>query len=463
MALDPTISLRANVPQAPDLSKYAGLAMLGLQQQQAQASIENTKANTANTLADNPRVVAAAQQAQFAAKKQQDIANIFKANTKVNADGSQTVNTTAIPAQLAGAGYGDDAIQYFKQSTLAAHDAVDTADAAQSFKDHTFKSAAATAAALDDYEPGAGVAFLNKAVNVDNPAFSDMRGSIGDDPRFHMVYTTPQQVKAMAQGTLTPADQVRQAMDIKNQQFQFASAAYNPDPKAPENDPNSTINTTAGRIAGDAGLPWPTGMTVFKAHQLPGYDQALGIEAASGIVPGATRISALGDAVSKGVVGKQLQNAVDAAATLPQDIATTPGALISGGWNKYLSANPKLAALTTAVQVHNNLNPNDPIDPAKLTPAQVVAKLNADLVNVQASQAGSAAIAGTTSVPGAPARSIPGGAPAGAPVAPVGAPAAPAPQGAMVKIKRLSDGKVGAVPAAQADQFIASGKYTRAQ
>lgn len=370
------------------------LAGAPVQQTSQDIAIKNAQANNLN--AQTPGIQGLAQQQQFAAQKQQDIANVFRANTTTNPDGTQTVNTNAIPAALAGAGYGQDAIDYFKNSQQATQAQIKTDDDARVFKNNLFNTAATTASALEAQQPGAGVAFMNKATNIDQGAFPDLKSVIGDDPRFHQTFTTPNQVAAMASATMDPEAQAKLAISQKQQQLQFAQAAYDPSAQ----DPLSDVNQAAGALARQAGLPWPADMTVMKANQIPGYATALGIGASSGIIPSTARVPAFQDVQSKQATLGQLDTGIQAATALgPNLINNKLGSIGSAAWNKYVESNPQLAAVTTAVQLHNSMFPNDQIDTGKLSPAEIVAKLQVDKANVGAAQAGSAAIAGSSIIP----------------------------------------------------------------
>lgn len=72
-----------------------------------------------------------------------------------------------------------------------------------------------------------------------------------------------------------------------------------------------------------------------------------------------------------------INDAMKAASRYPQLMGTKLGKFLSAEYNKHIADSPGLSRLTSSIQLYNERFKNDPIDPANLTTAQIIEKLDA--------------------------------------------------------------------------------------
>jgi hypothetical protein len=370
MSLDPTISLQATQPPPIDWTKYASLTN---QTNATNQSIAASKAQQANNEASLPGIQANSQMAQFDAQKQADIKSIVASNTKLNDDGTTTVDMPKAIESVAKAGYIQDAQGLYANHFANAAAQASSVESKKNVRDHLFDSTVTLAKIMNDQNPGSGDAFA--ATSFSNfHKVPDIQASVGDDPRFKVkgasdpttvstpgaptggtgpdgtpqlgpVTTTTTQhpgvpavpVDAGLKSTMAPADQWQ--VDAAN--------------------PNSTLSKAVAAKTGVVGLP-ATG-----AVQVPGAVAQVNANINSNTLPADVRANAarelpvLSGWQSAANAGTAAANALLQDKGVLQAVAPTDSVAIAAG---KLAGDGRIIALMRAITAANN----DPSNPAKI-------------------------------------------------------------------------------------------------
>lgn len=188
------------------------------------------------------------------------------------------------------------------------------------------------------------------------------------------------------------------AQNQEEMQFNFARNFYTREAQdknsALNNNFRSTINQAAGRE-----IIKPND-TIFNILNDPLRRDIAMDYMRNAQVPQAVRASALeqGSAIASTI--ENYRKAIGALDKFGKDFLPTKlGTIGSAKWNQFISQSPELAGLETAIQVHNNQFPNDPIDPSKITVAQILNKLRAGQSQLQSIGEGKKKIAETVQLP----------------------------------------------------------------
>ncbi len=352
-----------------------------VQMLQAKQNIEQSQAATANMQAQNPGIVADSKEKARIAARNADVQKITSQFSGIGEDGKQTFDAKAASTDLSSAGYWQEA-STIARDTLDQH-AQDLANkfneganpitlqkARKGLDDEVITQMSNIADQLKD--PQQRQEFLQNAI----PTAAQRYSVNPDDPRFGAmikggtkavanVGATPQQREelAVSQGNLALAQQ--------GQGFNFASAGFTPEGK----DPNSQVSRQARQIAQQAGLPVTDNMSLFDMNRIPGFAQALGQAQGAQIAPAGVRAEAVGAAATQQTTAEMLAEAAKSTRGFSKDLIGTRLGTIGGtAWQKYVTQEPRLAALGTQIQTYNSQFPNDPIDPSKLSLGEIGAK-----------------------------------------------------------------------------------------
>ena len=368
--------------------------------------LATAKQNIENMQAENPGIVARSQEAARIAARNADVQKITSQFKGLDTEGKATFDTKGASTALAGAGYWQEASQIAKD-VLDQHatdlqnkfnegaNPITLQKARKTLDDESITQIANIADQIKD--PGQRSEFLQNAI----PQAVQRYGINPDDPRVGAmikggttavanVGATPQarQELAVSQGNLALAQQ--------GQGFNFASAGFTPEGK----DPNSQVSRQARQIAQQAGLPVTDNMSLFDMNRIPGFAQALGQAQGAQIAPAGVRAEAVGAAATQQTTAEMLAEAAKSTRGFSKDLIGTRLGTIGGtAWQKYVTQEPRLAALGTQIQTYNSQFPNDPIDPSKLSLGEIGAKLEAGSKMLGARAKGSAKIAETQRLP----------------------------------------------------------------
>lgn len=380
-----------------------------------------TLQNTANQAAANPGIQADSDIKQRAAKF--NAWQLANAKDFVKPDGSQDIDKMVAAAtrdgyyqeaqQLAG---GD--LTNKGKAAVNATTNQDRAIAADAFTRAAINHAAVIMGATPPEERSNLLGHMTTWMNGQLPGSGDQVNNIltKTDPKTGLPVVQDSHIDAVKMGTKTPLEQSTLEINQADQAKNFASVGFSPEGK----DPNSAVSAAArAQIEKATGSPVDPKLSLFQMNQIPGYAQYMQQAQTATIAPTSTRSAGVANAASGTAIAQQYQQAIEGLSGLNKDVLATKLGTVGGSlWEKYIAQNPQLAGLSTMIQVHNNQFPNDPIDPVRLTTAEMLAKLKAGQAQVNAQVTGARTVAGTAQLPvnapGAPAPAAPTAAPAAA-------------------------------------------------
>jgi hypothetical protein len=406
MPLDPRISLEAKAPNILDaMNQYE-------QANATRAGIRQTNQATENMAAQNPGIQAQSQQQIFAAKKQQAVKDITSQYTKTNPDGTVEFDAKGATDAVAKAGYPDAATQiaagYLDNAAkdITNKFATDNnptllSKNKKALDDEVFNSISTIANHITD--PEARKQYIIGAMQQAAQRYSiDMT-----DPRImamikgHTVAVANQGVTPMAERTMAVTE-AQLGLQTQRQKVELEAVGDSPEGR----DPNSAVSQRARQIAAMAGQPVPDTASFRDVMTLPGVKEALANAQTAQIVQPGARTDAVGRSAELGARINQYNQAIEGIATLVKDDPRINNTIVGtiGGttWNRLFGHNPKLAGLATSIQVHNSSFPNDMIDPTRMTPAEILTKLQSGASQLQSSQVGANAVSQTSRLPSAP-------------------------------------------------------------
>ena len=276
MALDPSLILDSKQPTPMSLGDWVNAAS-------TVQGIKNKQAELANTQAQLPGIQAKSQMDQFAAKKQQDIKDIWAAHTSVDPDSGQiTTDSPGAIKALQSAGYGPEAQSAFSNYASNISSMASAQQNASKTRDMLYDQFINLAQQMNQKEPGSGDAFMVRGLQSlhKDPNLNEI---IGNDPRFKVETSPIPGVKAAAANgsgvavngelptltinppKLTPAVPVSAAVTSKlppEQQWMVDA-----------NDPNSDYSKNFGEALKNQGVKVPPGTSAIQASKLPGASQ----------------------------------------------------------------------------------------------------------------------------------------------------------------------------------------------
>ena len=392
-----------------------------------------TRENIKTSQAQRPGIEADVKEKQrIAARNQavQDITAKFAIPAATGPDGKPVVGPDGKPAAagfdakgaataLASAGYWQDAsviqkdtldqkAQELQNAYAEGANPLLIAKMRKSLDDDILGDAARTA----DQIPNAKnrTEYLTNAVN-----YAVSRGVSEKDPRIGALMSG--NTKAVANSAATPMDreqlslqqgqlgvaQGQLGVSQRQQTFDFSQGGFTPEGK----DPNSAISKRAREIAAGAGLKVDPNMSLWEMRQQHGFADVLKEAQSAQIMPAGARAGAVEKVGALSGVEGQYDNAIDAVGSVRKSGGVTSMGTVIGSfsgtlWQKLKAQNPQLAALETAVEIHNQNNPNDIIDLKKSSLDQIESKLRTGKANVQSAAKGALQVARTTRFPGEP-------------------------------------------------------------
>lgn len=397
-----------------------------VQMAQARQNIEQSQAATANMQAQNPGIIAesAMKQKQAAGQawltdnaakfKNEDgsinmsgLVNAAKSSGHVDLAQQIALNDAKQLSDYATAKINEATATYAPQASKAAADKA-SADAASATTDAVAKTWGHMSTFLKGLPPEqqAQAYMLQRAALMQQNPVVFNNATLPEYNGKNM----PAIQAALEKGSMTPevtknlelgfgtlgVSQGNLALAQQGQGFNFASAGFTPEGK----DPNSGVSRQARQIAQQAGLPVTDNMSLFDMNRIPGFAQALGQAQGAQIAPAGVRAEAVGAAATQQTTAEMLAEAAKSTRGFSKDLIGTRLGTIGGtAWQKYVTQEPRLAALGTQIQTYNSQFPNDPIDPSKLSLGEIGAKLEAGSKMLGARAKGSAKIAETQRLP----------------------------------------------------------------
>ena len=276
MALDPSLILDGKQPTPMSLGDWVNAAS-------TVQGIKNKAADLANTQAQLPSIQAKAQMDQFAAKKQQDIKDIWAAHTSVDPDSGQiTTDTPGAIRAMQAAGYGGEAQSAFSNYASNVAGMASAQQNASKTRDMLYNQFTNIAQQMNQEKPGSGDAFMVRGLQSlhKDPNLNEI---VGNDPRFKIETSPIPGVKAAAANgsgvavngqlptltinppQLTPAVPVNAAVksNLPPEQQWMVDA----------NDPNSDFSKHFGEALNNHGVKVPAGTSAIQASKLPGASQ----------------------------------------------------------------------------------------------------------------------------------------------------------------------------------------------
>lgn len=410
MAIDPNISLGVKAPEGLDVAKYAQLANTLTQNQVLQAQIPGIQAESEIK------------------KRAADFNSWLTSNRQklVNPDGSPNIDS--IVNHASEAGYFNEA-----QATAAHNFATQAASIKNStdIQDRNLKTAKFTQdllantatllhAAPEDKRPvllQQYAQYADKLIPGSGQQITQVFGK--PDDKTGVLGVDSKAISAVKQATVTALQEQQLALQTGQlgvsqgqlgisqqdlalrqaaQSKQFAAEGFTPEGKDPESEVNKMFRDTMRR----SGVPVDDNMTIWRAQQIAGTRETATTAQGAQIMPTGTRAGALANQAELTATHQNYKAAIDAASVVKKDILGTKlGTIGSSAWQKYIAQNKELAGLETAIRVHNDdpVFKNDPIDPSKMTVAQIISKLKAADTQILNRAAGQAAVVGTQQFP----------------------------------------------------------------
>lgn len=378
MSLDPQISLGVKQPEPIDWTKYATLAM---NQDVARQNIAASQAAQANTQAALPGIQAQSTMQQFAAQKQQEIKNIIAANTKINDDGTTTVDMPKAIDAVAKAGYLQDAQSLFANHFANASAATSSEASAKALRDSLFDTTSSLRQTMNNAVSESGDNFAAQAFNNLHKV-PTLQSIIGDDPRFKVTgesqgggapttaVTNPDgtQTLTVTGGKYSPGKPV-----IPAQAAVEASLPPSQQGTVAAQMPSSPLSTATAAGLRGYGVQVPQGLPAAQAAQLPGAGQQI----AGSVLPIDAKLQAAKENPVLAGYQANANSGIAAANAISQDRTLLEKVLPTDPLALYVSkyaGDGRVQALLRAVTAANN----DPMNPAKIDINSVNVKDAAD-------------------------------------------------------------------------------------
>jgi len=404
MPLDPNISLNIQPIQPVDLTKIQQLRLLMgqeelqrqqvlqsmTQQQLGQAQIEEARARLPGVQATAEVLVRDAAFNKF-----------LGTNAKEFLTPSGSYNTPKLIELGIGAGF------YDKIQPLVANDRMDalrqitnaTNEQSRAAAEANFVGGALTHAAAIAHSMPADKQL--DAINSYASMMNQIYPKSGDYVRSQFIKTDPKTGMDMVDKDKVAATRTAtiSAQNQEDMAFRFAQNFFTAEGRNPNSQISKDFRRFAAEQSGRPGLI-PEGTSYFDALNNPLYKDVALQFIQSAQVPQATRAAALeaGSAIASTVTN--YDNAITSLNKVSSKVLSTrPGAIGSAAFARFVLTDPNLAGLDTAVQVHNNQFPNDPIDTNKLTVGEIRAKLKAGREQLKAIGEGKSTLSTTQRLP----------------------------------------------------------------
>jgi hypothetical protein len=405
MAIDPNIALGVK-PIAPlDITKLQQLRNLAMQEQATQQSIAASQAQEALARAQLPGVQATSETQVRAAQFNRDVMGNSKEFT--NPDGSPNITKfvnfassrgflkeaqgiAATDLDNLGKSIGNARSEQDRQ--VALNNFLQTGQSYVSMLLHSTPENQRSGA-LKSYSD-----FMNNVMPGSGQQVAQLFGEV--DNKTGMVKVNPERVRAVREATINAATQEQMTLD-RAQKFYTAEGR---DPKSQQSVGfRNFINQQTG-----GSVKIPENVSVFDALMNPVYRGSAEQYISAQITPSALRAQAVGGAVQTQATMANYDAAIKAIESVPaQLLPTRLGTIGSEAFKKFVSQNPSLAGLETAIQVHNNQFPSDVIDPMRQSLDEIRAKLQAGRKQLENVSAGQIAISQTGVLPSAPGAVVP--------------------------------------------------------
>lgn len=409
MPLDPSISLGVKTPQTNNylapIETGLKLAALSLQPELIQQQISASRTSEEATRAGIPGI-----QAESALKQRDlDYTKFLKDNAENFYDtnpetGQKTFNMNKTFDVLGKAGYLDKARQGMaedlsNQATTIANasgqiknqsDAVNFGNLVQKSKRDTLAYAANLLSntpedqreqALKDIVSGIDNIFpkqLNMSAEITNgltkqePVLgTDGKPVIGEDGKpVTRTVVNKDAVYGYKQASIDAATQ--QNYELQKRELNANLERYAQSPEAYNG--NSTLSVLGRKILAKQGIDVPEGTPYRDLVQL--YGDKLKDLATNDVVSTESRLGIKEKIAAAQIDINNISAAQAAAIAYGKPImGTRIGSFTSDVWNRLVKESPQLERLRTAVQLYNSRFKDDPIDPGKLTVAQILEKL----------------------------------------------------------------------------------------
>jgi hypothetical protein len=412
MAIDPSISLGVRTPEPLDLSKIQQIRNLAAQEQAAyqniaasQQQIAASQAQQRATEAGIPGIQAETELKQRAAKFKQWTTD--KANEFIDENGMPDPRKFSMAAARDGF--------YTEAQAIAAADLSNISQALANSRtqqdlntnkfDFTQKALAHTANLLDVAPAEKRGQILNQYADFADKLVPGSGGQLRQSFQTDTIDKTgipgvdDKKIKAVKEATATYLQQQDLVMRQAAQGLTFAQSAFTKNGQDPNSLESRSLRNFIERQS-NGSIRLPDTVSAFDIMTKPIYKPAAEQYVLGQQMPTATRA----EAVSTSAAIQSTIASYDAAINQlgrvkPALLATRLGTIGSTAFQRFIAQNPELAGLETAVQVHNNQFPNDPIDTNRQTVGEIKAKLGAGREQLVSRGAGAAAVAQQPTLP----------------------------------------------------------------
>lgn len=397
MAIDPSISLNIRPVEPIDITKLQQIRNLAAQEESIRQSIAASQAQEALSRAQLPGVQAESDIRVRAQRFNTDVLGNPQEFTKPDGtpDVSKFINFASSKGFLREAqSIAASDLQNQGTAIANARSEQDRQVALTNFIktgiDHTSLLLHSTpenqrGEALKSY-----AGFMNTIVPNSGNEVIKMFGE--QDPKTGMITVNPARVSSIRTATINAATQESQGLD-------FAQRFYTKEGQDPNSQQSRDFRDFV-RVQTGGNVKIPEGTSLFSALMNPAYRDTATQYIQSQVMPAGTRAQAVGTAATITSIMQNYDSAISAISQVPaQLLPTRLGTIGSDAFKKYITQNPALAGLETAIQVHNNQFPNDLIDPMRQSLGEIKAKLQAGRRQLESQAAGAQAVSQTAVLP----------------------------------------------------------------
>lgn len=397
MAIDPSIALNVRAPEPFDITKFQQLRNLAMQEQATAQSIQASQAQEALARAQLPGVQAESDIRVRAQRFNTEVLGNPKEFTKPDGtpDVSKFINFASSKGFLREAqSIAATDLQNQGTAITNARSEQDRQVALTNFIktgiDHTSLLLHSTpenqrGEALKSY-----AGFMNTIVPNSGNEVIKMFGE--QDPKTGMITVNPARVSSIRTATINAATQETQGLD-------FAQRFYTAEGRSPTSKQSQDFRKFV-EVQSGGNVKIPEGTSLFDALMNPLYRDTANQYIQSQVMPAGTRAQAVGTMATAQSTMSSYDAAIAAIDQVrPQLLPTRLGTIGSDAFKKYITQNPELAGLETAIQVHNNQFPNDLIDPMRQSLGEIKSKLQAGRRQLESVAAGAQAVSQTGVLP----------------------------------------------------------------